>query len=172
MIPGERCDCGGDCSCVNPSQPAGAKPPLVADKWDVRFLEMADFISHWSKDPSTKTGAVIVRPDRTICSVGYNGFPRGMKDDADLYANREVKYSRVIHCEINAVFSASEKVDGYTLYTTGPSCERCAVHMIQAGIKRFVYWAPLPEQVVRWNVGRTLGYFQEAGVEYLEIIKV
>jgi deoxycytidylate deaminase len=35
----------------------------------------------WSKDPSTKVGAVIVRPDLTVASIGYNGFPRGMSDD-------------------------------------------------------------------------------------------
>lgn len=132
-------------------------------KWDLRFLEMSDFISKWSKDPSTQTGAILVRPDRTVCSVGYNGFPRGMRDDVPLYAEREVKYSRVIHCEMNAVLSAREPVVGYTLYTTGPNCDRCAVHMIQAGIQRFVFWAPLPEQVKRWNVNRTLGYFLEAG---------
>lgn len=35
------------------------------DKWDQRFLELAKVVSTWSKDPSTKTGAVIVRPDKT-----------------------------------------------------------------------------------------------------------
>jgi dCMP deaminase len=139
-------------------------------KWDRRFLEMADFVSLWSKDPSTKTGAIIVRPDRTVCSIGYNGFPRGMSDAPELYAEREVKYSRVIHCEINAMMAARERIDGYTLYTTGPNCDRCAVHMIQAGIRRFVFWEPLPEQAVRWNVERTYSYFREAGVAF-DIVK-
>ena len=32
-------------------------------KWHGRFLDLAALISTWSKDPSTKVGAVIVRPD-------------------------------------------------------------------------------------------------------------
>jgi hypothetical protein len=29
-------------------------------KWDLRFLELAELVASWSKDPSTKVGAVIV----------------------------------------------------------------------------------------------------------------
>lgn len=140
-------------------------------KWDLRFLKLADSISEWSKDPSTKTGAIIVRPDRTIASVGYNGFARGMRDDPELYANREIKYSRVVHCEMNAVLSAREPVRGYTLYTTGPCCDRCVVHMIQVGIQRFVFWAPTPEQAQRWNVERTMSYLNEVDVEVVQVAR-
>ena len=42
------------------------------EKWNVRFLDLARFIAAWSKDPSTKVGAVLVRPDRTIAAVGFN----------------------------------------------------------------------------------------------------
>lgn len=134
-------------------------------RWDERFLKLCYEISTWSKDPSTQTGAVLTRPDRTIASVGYNGFAKGMKDDPELYANREIKYSRVIHCEVNAVMHAREQVEGYTLYTTGPSCDRCAVHMIHAGIRRFVFIEQSPEQAIRWNVQRTFDYFKEVDAE-------
>jgi len=139
------------------------------NKWDYRFLETAQFISNWSKDPSTKTGAVIVRPRNRIVGWGYNGFAHNMKDDPELYANREIKYSRVIHCEINALLNAAQSVDGCTLYTTGPCCDRCAVHMLHAGINRFVFFEPSPEQAVRWNVERTYSYFKEAGVEVVPV---
>jgi len=33
------------------------------DKWDARFLDLAIYVADWSKDPSTKVGAVLVRPD-------------------------------------------------------------------------------------------------------------
>jgi len=59
------------------------------DKWHKRYVNLAEYIAQWSKDPSTKTGSVIVRPDNTIASVGYNGFPRGIEDKADLLYNRE-----------------------------------------------------------------------------------
>jgi dCMP deaminase len=122
------------------------------DKWTRRFLALAEHVAGWSKDPSTQAGAVIVRPNRTVASMGFNGFPRGLPDVPELLANREEKYRRVIHCEMNAVLHAREPVAGYTLYTWPFfTCERCAVHMIQAGIKRVV--APeLPEDLKeRWG---------------------
>lgn len=143
-------------------------------KWDLRFLGLAKNIASWSHDPSTKTGAVIVRPDRTVASVGFNGFPKGMRDDPELYADREVKYSRVVHCEMCALLFCRDPLPltGCTLYTTGPSCDRCAVHMIQAGIRRFVYEEPTPEQAARWNVARTLEYFREVGADVISVGRV
>jgi dCMP deaminase len=142
------------------------------NKWDDRFLELAKLISTWSKDPSTQTGAVIVRPDRTIISVGYNGFPKGMNDEPKLYADRETKYSRIVHCEMNAILNAKQSVEGCTLYTVPfASCDRCAIHCLQAGIKTFVF-PTLPKKLEkRWSesVFKTKCYFHEAGVEYREI---
>jgi dCMP deaminase len=44
------------------------------DWWDRYFLGVAEAVAQASKDPSTKVGSVIVRPDRTFVSFGYNGF--------------------------------------------------------------------------------------------------
>lgn len=108
-------------------------------KWDERFLRLAREVAGWSKDPSTQVGCVIVRPDRTIASLGYNGFPRGLDDSADLYADRDTKYERIIHAEMNALLSATEDLKGYTLYVDPLiPCPRCAVHLIQKGISRVV----------------------------------
>ena len=67
-------------------------------KWDLRFIELAKLVSTWSKDPSTQTGAVIVDPNRRVVSVGYNGFPIGVDDDPERYANRDLKYKMIVHC--------------------------------------------------------------------------
>jgi len=67
------------------------------EKWDRRFLEMAGLVASWSKDPSTQVGAVIVRPNKTIVSVGYNGFPRAVRDDQSLYQDRPTKLMRTVH---------------------------------------------------------------------------
>jgi dCMP deaminase len=135
-------------------------------KWDRRFLNLALEVASWSKDPSTKTGAVIVRPDRTIASLGYNGFPRGTNDEPELYSDREQKYSKIIHSEMNAVLAAREPVLGYTIYCSFLPCDRCAVHLIQTGLKRVV--APtVPDHLrERWAAAqeRTLGYFAEAKI--------
>ena len=50
-------------------------------KWHYRFMELAKLISTWSKDTSTKTGAIIVGPDKEIRATGYNGFVRGVDDE-------------------------------------------------------------------------------------------
>lgn len=144
-----------------------------ANKWDLYFLNLAYVIASNSKDPSTKCGAIIVRPDKTICSTGYNGFARGMKDDPDLYNNREIKYSRIIHAEMSSLCFARENVEGYTLYTVpAPCCDRCCVCMIQAGIKRFVWAKPSPDYLSRWGetFERTKSYLAEIrGMRWTEV---
>lgn len=145
---------------------------ITPNHWDVFYLQMARFIATKSKDPSTKAGAAIVRPDRSLCSVGFNGFPKGMKDSPELYADREKKYSRTVHCEVNAQIFTKEDLHGYTLYTWPfASCDRCAVQMIQSGISRFVYPEMPPEKAARWAGSMDLArdYFLEAGCEVVEI---
>lgn len=141
-------------------------------KWDLRFLEQARFTSGWSKDPSTKVGAVIVAPNRSIVSVGYNGFPQNMPDSPELYANREEKYSRIVHGEMNAAIWAQSSLVGCTLYTYPfAPCDRCFVHMLQLGLKRFVAPKASAELLTRWGpaLEKVRGYAKEANVELVEL---
>lgn len=145
---------------------------LAPNKWDIRFLQLAKTVASWSKDPSTQTGALIVRHDKSVVSLGFNGFAKSMVDDPELYANREEKYSRIIHCEVNALIQARQSVQGCTLYTWPfMCCERCAVQMIQAGIARFIYPAATENALTRWGKSfeKTQNYFHESGVHYQEI---
>lgn len=104
--------------------------------WDYRFLALAEHVGTWSKDPSTKVGAVVVRPDRTIASLGYNGFPRGVEDK---YLDREHKLLRTVHAELNAILSAREPLEGCTLYVSPLfPCSTCAAAIIQAGITEVI----------------------------------
>jgi dCMP deaminase len=142
------------------------------EKWDLRFLEMAKLVASWSKDPSTKCGAVIVRPDKTIAAVGYNGFPRNVDDSPELYNNREEKYGRVVHAEVNAVLAAKEPLNGYTMYTYPPfivpSCDRCTTVIVQSGISRVVHFqSDESEFAQRWSdtVARSKEMYSQAGVE-------
>lgn len=41
-------------------------------------MSLAYLIGMKSKDENTHLGAVIVAPDKTIISVGYNGLARGV----------------------------------------------------------------------------------------------
>lgn len=69
---------------------------LSLGRWDRRFLGLAQHIASWSKDPSTKAGAVIVGEGREVLSMGYNGFPRGMADHLHRYDDREFKLRHVV----------------------------------------------------------------------------
>lgn len=109
--------------------------PIISGKWQARFIKLAQEIATWSKDAGTRVGAVIVRPDRTICSVGFNGFPRRVMDSKEAITNRDAKLLRTIHAEVNCVLSAKEPIVGYSLFVWPfQPCAQCAAVIIQAGI--------------------------------------
>lgn len=136
------------------------------EKWDRRFLELCGVIGSWSKDPSTQQGSVIVRPDMTIASMGFNGFPKSVYDKPELYEERNTKLARVIHAEMNAILHAKEPLDGYAIYGSPmPPCDRCAAYIIQAGIATIVsYDEPVPD---RWAEAAKQAerMYYEAGTE-------
>ena len=141
-------------------------------KWHLRFLELAALVASWSKDPSTKTGAAIISPTRHVLAVGFNGFPQSMPDMDAWYQDRAEKYSRIVHCEMNALIHANQQVNGATLYTYPfLSCDRCVVHMLQAGIKTFVAPKPSEEALTRWADAfeRTRRYIKECGGVAMEL---
>lgn len=100
--------------------------------WDDYFFKLCEVNASKSKDPSTKVGAVIVRPDKTIASMGWNGFPRGVED---AYEDREHKLMRTVHAELNAILNAREPLHGHTIYVAPLfPCSNCAAAIIQSGI--------------------------------------
>ena len=117
------------------------------DSWDLRFVQLADTVASWSKDPSTKVGAVIVRPSNlAVVAQGFNGFPRGVRDNTHLtkrYA-RPDKYWFTEHAERNAIFNAAylgHRTEGCILYMNwAPTeiCADCARAIIQAGIEMVI----------------------------------
>ena len=112
---------------------------MNSTKWDKRFLELAKLVGSWSKDPSTKVGAVIVDSNNRIVSTGYNGFPRGIQDSTEKLLDREQKYDIIVHAEMNAIAFANKCLKNCTLYTWPfEPCSRCAGMIIQSGIKRVV----------------------------------
>lgn len=142
----------------------------MSTKWDKRFVSLAREISTWSKDPSTKIGAVIVDDDRRILATGYNGFPKGIEDSPERYADKPTKYDHVIHAEMNAIYNATyngTSLKDSTIYIWGlPVCNDCARGIIQVGIKRVVM-ATAGEIPEKWVAAysKSLNLFVEAGVE-------
>lgn len=136
-------------------------------KWIARFSDLAKEVAKWSKDPSSQVGAVIVRPDRTVASVGFNGFPRGVEDSQDAIANRDAKLLRTIHAELNAILAAKEPLVGYSLFVWPfQPCAQCAAAIIQSGIKEV--YCPYNDHMAqeRWSESfkAALQMFDEAGV--------
>lgn len=123
---------------------------IPEEKWINRFLQMADLVSTWSKDPSTSVGCVIAR-DKRMVSTGFNGFPKGTRDDEKLYADREVKYERVIHAEMNAILFAGQDISDCVLYVTHVPCCRCATVIIQSGIKNIITPPQPSDYLKRWS---------------------
>lgn len=123
-----------------------------AEGWDRRFLELARFISNWSKDPSTKVGAVIVDEHNRIVSTGFNGLPQGVADTPERYGNRDTKYPMIVHGDANAILFARTSVFGCTMYTYPfPPCARCTGLLIQAGIQSVIAPVPSSDIVSRWG---------------------
>lgn len=143
---------------------------MVNNKWDIRFLKIAKEISTWSKDPSSKIGAVIVNNEKRILATGYNGFPVGIKDTDERLENREEKYKFVVHAEMNAIYNATYNgvsLNNSTLYVYGlPICSECAKGIIQVGVKRVVM--PNMQYSHKWlmSFSNSVKMFREAGVEH------
>ena len=135
------------------------------EKWDKRFLGLAELVSTWSLDPSTKVGAVIVDQDKRIVSMGYNGFPQGIEDSKERLENREEKLKIIVHGEINALIFAKRCINGCTLYTHPfMPCGPCCSVFIQAGISRIVSRINTnPRWLKDFDV--TFSLCQEAGVQ-------
>ena len=134
----------------------------MTPKWRHRFLKLADHVSLWSKDPSTKVGAVIVDSDQRIISLGYNGFARGINDNME---DRSHKYMKVIHAEMNAILYARENLKGCSIFITNIPCSNCMASIIQAGIVSIDYYRPIRNYQERWfhNIRCAKNMLEEAG---------
>ena len=148
---------------------------ILLNKWDMRYLQLAQEVAGWSKDPSTKIGAIAVGAKGQVLSQGYNGFPRGIDDHVDLYKDRETKYKYVVHAEMNVIYNATYHgicLEGSTLYVTGlPVCSDCAKGIIQVGISRVVMKEHLTPQkwVDSWKT--TSQMFDQVNIKW-EFINV
>ncbi len=136
----------------------------MISKWAFRFNQMAELVASWSKDPSTQVGAVIAKNNRII-SVGFNGYPHGISDSADI-DEREMKYLKTLHAEENAILFAKRDLDGCDIYVTHFPCPNCAAKIIQTGIKKVHCPEQSEDYLSRWEdkVRVSQEMFDQAGV--------
>ena len=142
----------------------------MQEKWDARFLTLADSIATWSKDPSRGVGAVIVSPLKQVIATGYNGLPRGFADHEERL-QRPVKYDLIVHAEMNAIIQCARNGVsplGATMYSSFSPCIHCSLSIVQAGIKRVVTRA-ISRGDEHWNdsIDKSVVLFEEVGIEYI-----
>ena len=130
------------------------------DKWDARFMELAEVIASWAScyQQDRKIGAVIVKNKR-IVTTGYNGAPAGIKTCMErgeclrkkmgIASGTKHEICYAIHAEQNAIIQAAKlgsSIDGATLYCTHQPCVICAKMIVNSGISRVVYKHGYPDE--------------------------
>lgn len=133
-------------------------------KWQERFLSLAQTVAQWSKDHTTKVGAVAVAHSKQILETGFNGLPRGVHDLPERM-ERPAKYIWTAHAEENLVAHAARKVlEGSTVYVTHLCCNACARMLINAGVAKVVVGSGQTSMPLE-QFEAALAMFEEAGVE-------
>lgn len=145
------------------------------DKWDNRFMNMAELVASWSScfQENRQVGAVIVKNKR-VMTTGYNGAASGIKSckEKGVCLRRELNIPSgtrheicyATHAEQNAIIQAAKLgicIDGATLYCTHQPCVICAKMIINAGIKRIVYKHGYPDEF-------SMQLLTESGVEIVK----
>ena len=107
---------------------------------DQRYLKMAAIWAQNSYCKRRQVGALLVK-NKMIISDGYNGTPSGFENNCEDENNKTFPF--VLHAEDNAitkVAKSNNSSDGATLYVTSSPCLECSKLIIQAGIKRVVFY--------------------------------
>lgn len=141
-------------------------------QWFNRYMDLCDHIAQWSKDPTTKVGAIIVDTKNRVVSMGYNGFPRGVSDGFMRLNDRSTKHKFTCHAEQNALDQAPGNVEGCTMYVPLFPCVSCAKSIAQRGIRRVYTFKPDPDydgSAWDWDISRVI--FDESGVDLIEYVR-
>ena len=99
-------------------------------------MNIAKEVAKWSKDPTTKVGAIAVGANNSIIGEGYNGIPRGVQD-LPSRMERPSKYLWTSHAEENLIAHAAMSgvsLKGCTVFVTHYPCSRCARLLINSGV--------------------------------------
>jgi dCMP deaminase len=105
--------------------------------WDEYGLELAKAASIRSEDPYLKVGACVLRQDRSIVGIGYNGTAPGVSIP---WEDRNARRGFVIHAEVNALrYCTPTETRGGYLYVTHHPCAECVKVIASYGISQVVW---------------------------------
>jgi dCMP deaminase len=131
--------------------PSDNQPKMI--NWDEYAMSIAEAVAKKSKDPWQKVGAVILREDNSIASVGYNGFPQGQEED---WSDREERRKYVIHAEQNAL-RYTKPGEGKTLVSTLLPCRDCLKTIAAYKIKRVLYKEVYKSDPIALEIAEKMG---------------
>jgi dCMP deaminase len=103
--------------------------------WETYALKLAEIAALKSKDPWQTVGCCLLRHDHSVASLGYNGFPAGMKED---WSDRDDRRKYVIHSEVNALRYVKPD-ECYLAAVTLLPCNDCLKSLAAYGIKKIIY---------------------------------
>jgi len=145
------------------------------DKWDKRFMELAETVAEWSScyQQNRHVGAIVVK-DKHILATGYNGAPSGiisctergecLRRVKNIASGTMQEVCYAVHAEQNAIIQAAKmgiSLEGATLYVTHQPCVICTRIIINSGIKRVVYKNGYPDEFA-------LDLFSQSKVEIIK----
>ncbi len=145
------------------------------NKWDKRFINLAEFIGSWSScyQEGRQVGAVIVK-DKRVLATGYNGAPSGvisckergecLRKKLNIPSGTRQETCYAVHAEQNAICQAAKmgfSVEGATIYVTHQPCTICTKMIINSGIKKVIYKHGYPDEF-------SVTLLKEAGVELIK----
>lgn len=111
--------------------------------WDQYALNLAYAARTRSEDPYHQVGAVVMRTDNSVASVGYNGPPPGVDID---WSDRDNRRALVVHAEANALRYVEANEAAWMAVTMMP-CISCVQTAAAYRIKRIVYFEELDPSV-------------------------
>jgi deoxycytidylate deaminase len=119
------------------------------------LLLATDLAQTHSKDRSTRVGAYLVHPILLAeRSRGYNGLPRGARDELDERHERPLKYEYFEHAETNAIFNkVRAQLKGSLCLSTQVPTMSDARAAISVGARTFYF--PRPDWTALGAAGRT-----------------
>lgn len=146
---------------------------MISKRKAIQYYQLARHVADiFSKDPSTKVGAIFIAPESyQVLSIGYNGMPRGIDEKDPSRWERPGKYEMVEHAERNCIYNAvrhgSPLNNSIAIVTLFPCCD-CSRGIIQAGIKTLVT-TKTEDAAKRWGEAwiRSEEMLREAGVDII-----
>lgn len=147
---------------------------MKQEKSEKYFLLAKHLADNFSKDTSTKVGAIFLAPEsHQILSMGYNGMPRGFDETKLVRWERPQKYLYVEHAERNAIYNACRHgtpLENSIAIVTMFPCSDCMRALIQSGVKKIITVKP-DLSCKRWGTHfqASLEMCMECGVELVYV---